>query len=271
MAHLYQKIILITGSSMGIGKAMAREMARQGARLVLNGRNESRLQKSLTELRNSGAEAIAVSGDVSNVKDCKKMIETAIEHYGQLDVLINNAGISMEGKVEELNPEVFKKVIDVNFLGSVYPTQQALPYLRQSKGSVIFIGSAAGIRGLPNYAAYSASKMALTALVESLKIELHDAGVHVGLAYVGFTENDPDKSIYNKDGQLVPQPQRSFIKAEPPQKVARRVIRMIEGRRFKQVFTPIGKLNAILNKWIPGLVELILRRNYKKQPTKEAE
>ena len=244
-------------------------MAALGARLVLNGRNEKRLATSLAELQGRGAEAIAVTGDISKASDCEALINETIAHFGRLDVLINNAGISMEGKVEELDPEVVKKVMDVNFLGSVYPTQKALPHLRKTKGSIIFIGSAAGIRGLPNYAAYSASKMALTALAESLKIELHGSGVHIGLAYVGFTENDPDKTIYDKDGNIVPQPRRDFIKAEPPENVARRVINMIEQQRFKQVFTPLGKLNAVMNRWFPSLVERILRNNYQKRQAEE--
>lgn len=262
---LANKVIIITGSSMGIGKTMARKMARAGAHVVLNGRNKQRLQQAREALSAEGYEMLAVPGDVSSVEDCKALIEATLAQYGQIDVLVNNAGISMEGTVESLNPEVFRKVMDVNVLGSVYPTQQALPALKASKGSVIFIGSVAGIRGIPNYAAYSASKMALTALAESMKIELAEAGVHVGLAYVGFTENDPQKTIYDAQGRIVPQPKRDFIKAESPERVAERIITMIQRRRFKQVFTLLGKLNAFMNRWLPGVVGTILKRNYYKQ------
>lgn len=264
MATLKDKTIIITGSSMGIGKTMARMMGQQGARIVLNARNKTRLEKCRKELADEGLKVTAIAGDVSYVEDCDRLVKHAIDTYGQLDVLINNAGISMEGTVEELDPTVFKKVMDVNFLGSVYPTKSALPQLRKTGGSVIFIGSAAGIRGLPKFASYSASKMALTALAESLKIELTGSGVHVGLAYVGFTENDPEKTIYDKDGKLIPQPNRSKIKAEPPQKVAERIIRMINNRTFKQVFTPLGRLNAVVNRFAPSLGEMILRKNYLK-------
>ncbi|MEO1626551.1 MAG: SDR family NAD(P)-dependent oxidoreductase, partial [Bacteroidota bacterium] len=169
-----------------------------------------------------------------------------------------------------LQGDIFKKVMDVNFLGSVYPTQAAIPQLRKNKGHVIFMGSAAGIRGLPRYAPYSASKMALTALAESLRIEEGPHGIHVGLAYVGFTENDPDKTIYDKNGNIIPQPNRSFIKAEPPENVARRIMQMMERRTFKQVFTPLGKLNAIVNRWLPSLGEVILARNYRKNFPEES-
>lgn len=262
MSFWKDKVVVITGSSMGIGKVMAKDMAGRGARVILNARNQERLQRCYEELKREGLEVSPIAGDVSKEADCQKVIDHAVATYGGVDVLVNNAGISMEGTVEELKPEVFKKVMDVNFLGTVYMTQSALPHLKKSKGSVIFIGSAAGIRGLPKFASYSASKMALTALAESMKIELHEKGVHVGLAYVGFTENDPEKTIYDKDGKIVPQPKRDTIKAEPPANVSRRIIRMIETRRFKQVFTSLGKLNAIVNKFAPGLGEYILRRNY---------
>ncbi len=257
------KVVLITGSSMGIGKTMAWRMAELGATVILNARNQQRLQKTFEDFQTAGFQGLALAGDVAKVDDCQRLIDRTIDAFGRLDVLVNNAGISMEGTLDSLSPDVFKKVIDVNILGSVYPTQVALPLLRESKGSVIFIGSVAGIRGIPKYSAYSASKMALTAIAESLAIEEQDSGVHIGLAYVGFTENDPDKTIYDADGNIIPQPKRDFIKAESPEEVARRIINMIETRKFKQVFTPLGKLNAIVNKWMPALGGYILGRNYR--------
>jgi len=261
---LNNKVVLITGSSIGIGKAMAYEMFKEGAKIILNARNQERLKKTYEEMKAAGHPVSAIAGDVSKMEDCQKMVVHAIEVFGQLDVVVNNAGISMEGTVEELSPEVFRKVIEVNYLGSIYPTKAALPYLKKNKGSIIFIGSVAGIRGIPNHAAYSSSKMSLTALAESLKIELKESNVHVGLAYVGFTENDPEKTIYDKDGNIIPQPKRDFIKAEPPQKVAQRIIKMIVKRKFKEVFTPLGKLNAFMNRFFPFVVEPILSRNYYK-------
>lgn len=261
---LHNKSILITGSSMGIGKAMAYQMCEQGAKVILNARNEQRLNRTYEEMKSKGYEVTAVAGDVSEMEDCQRIIKHAIDQFGQLDAVVNNAGISMEGTVEELEPKVFQKLMDVNILGSIYPTKAALPYLKKTKGSIIFIGSAAGIRGIPNHSAYSASKMALTALAESMKIELKQSDVHVGIAYVGFTQNDPEKTIYDKDGNIIPQPSRAFIKAEPPEKVAQRVINMILKRKFKEVFTPLGKLNAFMNRFFPFVVEPILSRNYHK-------
>lgn len=261
---LKNKVIIITGSSIGIGRTMAYEMLKQGAKIVLNARNAERLDRTFQEMKTKGYEVTAVAGDVSKMEDCQKIIDHAVHTFGQIDGIVNNAGISMEGTVEELEPKVFRKLMEVNILGSIFPTKAAIPYLKKTQGSIIFIGSAAGIRGIPNHAAYSSSKMSLTALAESLKIELKESNIHVGLAYVGFTENDPEKTIYDKDGKIIPQPSRDFIKAEPAEKVAKRIIKMIYKRKFKEVFTPLGKLNAFMNRFFPFVVEPILSRNYYK-------
>jgi len=266
MKNLQDKVAIITGSSLGIGRTLAFEMAKRGAKIVLNARNQERLKKAHKEMQDAGFEAIAVAGDVSKMEDCQKLIDAAVETFGKVDILVNNAGISMEGTVEELDADVFKKVMNVNYLGSVYPTKAALPFLRKTKGSVIFTGSLAGMRGLPNYSVYSSSKMALTALAQSLKIELDGTGVHVGIAYVGFTQNDPEKTIFDKDGKIIAQPKRDLIKAEPPENVALRIIKMIENRTFKQYFTGLGKLNAFMNRFFPFIVEGVLKRNYKSRP-----
>jgi len=234
-------------------------------RIVLNARNAKRLEQTRVDMEEAGHQVIAISGDVSNPEDCKALVDQTITQFGRIDYLINNAGISTEGSVQELSSDVFKKVMDVNYLGSVYPTQAAIPHLKKSSGSVVFVSSVAGIRGLPNYAVYSSSKMALTALAESLKIELANDGVHIGIAYVGFTRNDPQKTIYDADGNIVPQPKREFIKPEEPEVVARRIIKMIENRTFKKVFTPLGKLNSLLNRLAPGVVHTVLKNNYQKQ------
>jgi len=264
-ANFENKVVIITGSSMGIGNQMAWQLAQQGAKVVLNGRNPDRLEKAGQALKEKGFTVLTIAGDVSNEEDCQQLIDQTIKAFGKIDVLINNAGVSTEGQVTELEGSVFKKIMEINYLGSVYPTQSALPHLKISKGSVIFISSVAGIRGLPNYSVYSSSKMALTALAEALRIELSEDGVHVGIAYVGFTENHPEKTIYDAQGQKIPQPKRDLIKPEPVEKVAARIINMIERKTFKKVFTPLGKLNSVLNKFTPGLVHHVLKRNFTKQ------
>lgn len=258
------KVVIVTGSSIGIGRKMVEQLLAQEAKVVMNARNAERLNASVESLQGKEYQQrlIGIPGDVSSQEDCAQLINQTVEAFGQLDVLINNAGISTEGDVAEVSNDIYKKVMDVNFMGSVYPTQYALPHLRKTEGSVLFVSSVAGIRGIPGYSAYSASKMALTALAESLKVEEEKHGIHVGIAYVGFTENDPQKSIYDKNGKVIAQPSRDFIKQEPVEKVAARLIGMVEKRRFKQVFTTLGKLNAGVNRLFPGVVERILKNAY---------
>ncbi len=259
-----EKVVIITGSSIGIGRSLAFEIGEKGAKLVINARNKLRLNKTLEEFKSKGLEVTACSADISEYEDCMKIIDHTVNTYGKIDVLINNAGISAEGTLEETKPEVFKQIIDVNFLGSVYMTKAALPYIKQTKGSVLFVGSLAGIHGIGNYSAYCSSKMALTAVVESIRKEVHKTGVHIGIAYVGFTENDKEKTYFNKDGFLSELPKRKHIKERPVKDVALQLISMIEKRRYKTVFTFLGKLNIFLNRIFPGLVHQILLKTYLK-------
>ena len=260
------KVVLITGSSIGIGRKMAALLLKRGASVALNARNADRLNETLQEFQQQGYDSLfAAPGDVSSISDCARVVDTVHAHFGKLDVVINNAGVSAEGDVADLSPEIFQKVTAVNYLGSIYITQKALPYLRASKGSLMFISSIAAIRGIPGHGVYSASKMALTAVAESLRTEEEGNGVHIGIAYVGFTENDPQKAIYDKDGTVIPQPSRDFIRQEPVAVVAERIIHMVEHRQFKKVFTLLGKLNAIVNRFLPGIAAFVLKRSYHKR------
>lgn len=266
---MQDKVVIITGSSMGIGKNMALQLGERGAKVVLNGRNKERLKKTQQELLDKGYEVIAIAGDVANYEDCTQLIQGTIDHYGQLDVLINNAGLAAEGTIESTDPAIFRKIMEVNYLGSIFPTKLALPHLKNSKGNVLFISSLAGIHGLPAFSLYSASKMSLTAVAESLKKEMQGTGVHVGIAYVGFTQNDPNKTIYQEDGKLAVLPKRNNVKVAPVDQIAARLIGIVERRRFKTVFSPIGKLMFYLNRLAPGLVDFILTQSYKKRMRKE--
>lgn len=258
------KVVLITGSSRGIGRQLATEIGKLGGIVVLNGRNKNRLEETATQLKTKGLNVAFVPGDISKPDSCAKVIGQTIAAFGKLDVLINNAGISAKATVEEINPEVFKQVMDVNFMGSVYMTQAALPYIKQTRGSILFIGSLAGIHGIGNHAAYCCSKMALTGLVDSMRIELHQTGVHLGLAYVGFTENDPEKTLLDKDGQAILQRARNGIKQAPVKQVARQLMRMVERRQARATFTMLGKLNAFINRISPTVVHRILLNAYSK-------
>jgi len=254
------KVVIITGSSMGIGKATAMLMGSKGAKLVINGRNPERLKKTEEMLRGHGYEVFAVQGDVSQVDDCQRLIAAAVEHFGRLDILVNNAGMSSRGLFEELEPVVFRDMVDINFLGCVYTTRFAIPHLKESQGSVVFVSSVAGIRGLPETTMYCASKMALTSVAETLKIELAEYNIHVGILYVGITKNEADKQVIGKDGKLIPLKSRENSNASTPEEVARAIFKNIRKRKFKMILSGLGKLNFVANILFPRLVDRVLIR-----------
>lgn len=252
------KVVIITGSNLGIGKSTAFELAKLGAKIVLNGRSAERLETTRIALNKLGANVISIQADVTQYDDCKKLMNQTIEKFGQIDVLINNAGVSMRGNFDEVEPAVFKQVMDVNFHGAVNATKAALPYLKKSKGRIMYISSVAGIRGLQSIGAYCAAKMALTALVESMKIELDGTGITLGITYVGYTQNDPVKRTIAADGSLIPIEARSEKNAQTTEQVAKSILQNIRKRKFKSVLTTLGKLNAVANKLFPRLVDRML-------------
>ncbi len=254
MTHFKNKTAIVTGSGTGIGKAIAKELCKQGAKVVLNGRTAERLEKAKQELAAEGYDVIAVQGDVTIPADCDKLVKAAIDNYGKLDIMITNAGISMRENFENLQHELFGEIIQSNISGSAYPVLSALPHIKKSKGSIVFISSVAGMMGLPTASAYSAGKMALTALAQSLKIELSSAGVHIGIVYVSFTKNDETKRVKKAGGELVPVAERPAWLQQTQEQVAKAVLYNIRRRRFKTTLSFVGKLNAFAVKFFPRLV-----------------
>lgn len=258
------KVAVITGSSRGIGKAVAIALAKQGAAIVLNGRNEERLKSSQEEILAIHDRVIYFCGDVSDPSVGKALIDIAMLTFGRIDILINNVGVSMRGKVADLNPEVFKTVFESNVYGTVNPTIPAIPHLRKTKGSIVFISSLAGIRGLPALSAYCSSKMALRAIAESIRIEENQHKIHVGLIYVGITEIEHNKETIAADGSMKVLKDRSGSKVQTTEKVAREVVKNIEKRKFITTLTGIGKINKYLQPRFPMLVEQIILKSLHK-------
>jgi len=173
------KVVIITGGSSGIGKALAAEFGLQGSKILITGRNQEDLDKTVNELQGKGILIVGFRADVSVEEDNEKMAAEAIRKFGAIDVLINNAGISMRALFEEADVEVIKKVMNINFLGVVYATKYCMPEIIRNKGSIIGISSIAGFRGLPGRTGYSASKFALNGFLEALRLELAPKGTHV--------------------------------------------------------------------------------------------
>lgn len=252
------KVAIITGSSKGIGKATAIELVKNGASVVLNGRNKESLINTENEIKALGGKAISVCCDVSIPEQAKNLVERTLEVFGKIDILINNAGVSMRGNFVDLEPAVYEKVFDINVLGSVNPSIYALPHIKKSNGSLIFISSLAGIRGLPANSAYSSSKMALRAIAESIRIEEAKSNIHVGLILVGITEIEKGKTSISADGSLMVLKDRSNLKVQSNSSVAKAILKNIRKRKFITTLTGIGKLNAFMQPIMPGVVEKIL-------------
>ena len=258
------KVAIITGSSRGIGKATAIAMSKQGVSIVLNGRNQKSLDQVEKLVKDSGEEVETFCCNITNQDQTKRLLDHTIEKYGKLDILINNAGVSMRGNFAELNPDVFKTVFDINVLGTVNTSINAIPYLKESKGSIVFVSSIAGIRGLPSNSAYCSSKMALRAIAESIRIEEVNSNIHVGLIFVGITEIEKNKKTIAADGSLITLEDRSKFNVQSLSQVANSIINNIKKRKFRTTLTRMGRLNAFLQRIMPDLVEKILIKSTKK-------
>ena len=259
------KVAVITGSSRGIGKAIAIDLAKQGVSIVLNGRNQERLDEAKVAVEKVHNKVITVCCDISEKDAGKNLIQSAIGHFGQLDILINNVGVSNRGNVGESDPEVFKKVFASNLFGAVNPTIAAIPELRKTKGSIVFISSLAGIRGIPGMSAYCSSKMALRAVAESIRLEEKAHDIHVGLILVGITQIEHNKEAIAADGSMQTLEKRDHQKGVLTMEyVASVVTKNIRKRKFIYTLTGIGKLNSFMQARFPILVEKIILKNLHK-------
>jgi len=258
------KVAVITGSSMGIGKATAISLGHAGAKVIINARNQDRLRMVKQEMRASGIEVTAIAGDVTDFSFCEALVEQVMANYGRLDILINNVGISSRGEFQELSPEVFREVMDTNYLGAVYPSKAALPALLEHQGSLMFISSLAGIRGIQGISAYCAAKMSLSAIADALRIELSDKGVYVGITHVGYTQNSPEKRIYGPSGKLIPLSERKNNSAKAPEEVAKIVLNNLKRQKAISIPDFLGKVNRLLHALTPRLVDRILIRANRK-------
>jgi short-subunit dehydrogenase len=243
---------------MGIGKAIAIALAADGAFVVLNGRDRHKLMKTETELRSLGHEVIAVTADIRTPELCRYLVEQAIKRYGKLDILVNNAAVSGRGAVAEMADGNYKIMGETNYNGSAHLSKYAVPHLKKSKGHIIFINSAGGFRGMPFNSAYSATKMAQAGLAEALRIELFDSCIHVGVAFVGFTENDPRKTILDVDGSWVFLPKRTNIKLAKPQAVAESIRKMVVHRKKRITLTSLGRFTDFATHYLPRFSDWLL-------------
>lgn len=251
------KVALVTGSTAGLGRELALQLARAGARVVLNGRDEGKLADCREELTQEGYQVVTARGDVSLAEDCRGIVDEAIRSFGRLDILVNNAGVGSAGAFLDTTPETFEKVFRINSLGTIYMTRFALPHLIRSRGSLIFISSIAALTGVPYSSLYSATKMALTGIGQGLEVELNGTGVHVGIAYIGFLDNGPEKRVLGPDGQLQHTGDRTRYRLQGMEDASRRIVGMIRRRKRVCVMSLLGKSLYITSRFAPRLVRYV--------------
>ncbi|MFL0161868.1 SDR family oxidoreductase [Aquirufa salirivi] len=259
------KVVIITGASSGIGKALALEYGKHGAQVIITGRNEAKLEEAKSELVTANIACQAIVCDSSSEEQTRVMIAQVVQEFGRIDLLINNAGISMRSMFENVDLKVLKQVMDINFWGTVYATHAALPYLKESKGGIIGISSIAGYRGLPVRTGYSASKFAMNGFLEALRTELLETGVHVLTACPGFTASNIRNASLNSEGKITGDTMRDEEKMMSAEEVAQRIYQAFEQKKKTLVLTFQGKLTVFLNKWLNGFMDRLVYNTLKKE------
>ena len=259
MAGFFEnKVVVVTGGTDGIGKALIQKLIPLGAKVATCGRNYDKLYS--LQLQYSNVMLHAVTCDVSNENECRRFIESTINTFGAIDILINNAGISMRALVQDLDVEVIRKVMDVNFFGAVYCTKFALPHIIEREGSIVGISSIAGYRGLPGRSGYSASKFALQGFLESLRTEILETNVHVMWVCPGFTTSNIRQAALNENANVGGESAMDESKMVPADEVAQDILSAIEKRKRTAVMTFTGKRTVLLNKFFPSWTDKMVRK-----------
>ena len=259
-------VVIVTGASKGIGAELARQLSAKGAKLVLAARNVAELETVAQECRKLGASGvITVKCDVSVESDCRTLVTAALLAFGRIDALVNNAGVSMWARFDEIQDlAVFERIMRVNYLGAVFCTALALPHLRETRGRVVGISSLAGRTGVPTRTGYSASKHAMTGFFDSLRIELDGTGVSVTMIYPGFIATGIRENATGPDGKPIlvsPVKEAQVMRVED---CVRQIVHAMERREREVVMTARGKMGLWLKLFAPSLVDRLAKRAIEK-------
>ncbi len=252
------KVIAITGGTDGIGKALVKRFLVAGAKVSTCGRHEAKLKVLETELHSDNL--LAVKADVSNETDCKVFIHSTINTFGTIDILINNAGISMRALFADTDIATLKQVMDTNFWGSVYCTKAALPEIMKNKGVIVGVSSVAGFRGLPGRSGYSASKFALNGWLEALRTEMLNHNVHVMWVCPGFTTSNIRNAALNAEAMpqgASPMDEGKLMSAD---ECARHIVKAIADKKRTLVLTATGKQTVYLNRFFPAFADKMVKK-----------
>lgn len=260
------KVAIITGSSSGIGKALCYELAKQECTVVLVARRQSLIEGFALDITTKfGVQTKAITADVSKEADCKMFIESTIESFGKIDILINNAGISQRALFNDLDIDVIKKVMDVNYWGTVYASKFALPYILKTKGSIVAVSSISGMSPLPGRTGYCSSKYAIHGFMDSLRIEHLKTGVHIMTAAPEYVASEIRTHALMSDGSeqgCSPRHEKSMLSAEA---VAKRIAKGIRKRRRSMMIGKKGTLAVALTRFTPKLMDRLTFYAIKKE------
>ncbi len=260
MSFFKDKVVVITGGSDGIGRALVDAFIVAGARVATCARNYDKLYTLLLQHTNVMLHTMAC--DISKESDCKRFIESTIKTFGGIDILINNAGISMRALFQDTDVEVIKKVMDVNFYGAIYCTKYALPSIMERKGAIAAVSSIAGYRGLPGRTGYSASKFALQGWMEALRTELLHSGVHVMWVCPGFTASNIRHVALNSHGEPQGESSMEEGKMMTAAECAQHIIKAVEQRKRTLVLTSTGKRTVFMNRFFPSLADKLVYKYF---------
>ncbi len=256
------KVVVITGGSSGIGKALVEEALKSGARVAVCARNLDKLKGLFAP----SDKLLCMQADVSKETDCQSFIEAVTARWGGVDILINNAGISMRALFADVNLSVLRELMDINFWGAVNCTKYALPSVQKRKGIIVGISSIAGYRGLPARTGYSASKFALQGFLEALRTELLHSGVHVMWVSPGFTSSNIRNVARSSDGSAQAETPLDESKLMSAEECARRILDGISSRKRTIVMTRQGKLAVWVNKFFPSLADKLVYKHFLNEP-----
>ncbi len=262
-----EKTVIITGASSGLGATLAEEFSKRGARLVLFARTEQKLKETADLCQNSGSSPLIVTGDVTDPRDCEKLIEKAVANYGDVDYFVANAGVSMWAKFEDVKDiSIFGRIMETNYLGTVHSVYYALPYLKKSKGMIVAISSIQGKIGVPLHTGYVASKHALQGFLASLRAEISGSGVHVLTVLPHWMRGTHlRKNALGKDGFPIGESKRHSKESISLQECAAAIIKAMNKRKTELVIPPKLKLLPWLNLINPKIVNFLVKGEMERQ------
>lgn len=259
------KVVVVTGGAGGLGAAFGRRFAAAGARVAALDLGRANPQGLAQELAGRGGESLGLACDVTEPGQCQATVGEIVRRWGGIDVLINNAGITHRSAFAQTSGEVHRRVMEVNYFGSLNCTQAALPHLIARRGLIVVISSVAGFAPLLGRTGYAASKHALHGLFGSLRGELAPLGVGVSIVCPSFVDTAITHSALDGDGQITRHPQSKVGKSATPEEVAGAVFRAAGARRALTVLSPVGRLSWWLTRLAPRLYEKIMTRSLRSE------